>query len=120
MPSAPVAATTFVQQKKAISLQLKAVEQTWLSLQADDQSGQDMILKLGEEITFQASARILMKLGNAGGLDLVLNGKPLGKLGKSGEVLNLIVTPQGVEVKRSEKPKPPDEGIPNSEPQSSN
>ena len=119
-PSAPVTATTPVQEKKAISLQLKAIEETWLSLQADDQSGKEMILKPGEGTTIQASGRILMKLGNAGGLDLVLNGKPLGKSGRSGEVLNLIVTSQGVEVKRPEKPKPPNEGISNSEPQSSN
>jgi len=119
-PSAPVIATPSVQEKKAISLQLKAVEETWLSLLADDQSRKEMILKAGEGITIQASDRILMKLGNAGGLDLVLNGKPLGKFGKSGEVVNLIVTPQGVEVKRPEKPKPPNEGISNSEPQSSN
>jgi len=119
-PSAPVTATTPVQEKKAISLQLKAIEETWLSLQVDDQSGKEMILKPGEGTTIQASGRILMKLGNAGGLDLVLNGKPLGKSGRSGEVLNLIVTSQGVEVKRPEKPKPPNEGISNSEPQSSN
>jgi cytoskeleton protein RodZ len=119
-PSGPVAATTSVQEKKPIALQLKAIEETWLSLQADDQSGKEMILKPGEGMTVQASGRILMKLGNAGGLDLVLNGKPLGKPGKSGEVLTLIVTPQGVEVKRSEKPKPPEEKNSNSEPQSSN
>ncbi len=119
-PSAPVTATTSVPEKKAISLQLNAIEDTWLTLQADDQSGKEMILKPGEGTTFQASGRILMKLGNAGGLDLVLNGKSLGKFGKSGEVLNLIVTPQGVEVKRPERPKPPNEGISKSEPQSSN
>jgi cytoskeleton protein RodZ len=119
-PSAPITATTSVQEKKAISLQLKAIEETWLSLQADDQSGKEMILKPGEGVSIQASNRILMKLGNAGGLDLVLNGKALGKSGRSGEVLNLIVTSQGVEVKRPEKPKPPNEGISNSEPQSSN
>jgi len=119
-PSAPVAATTSVQEKKPIALQLKAIEETWVSLQADDQSGREMILKPGEGTTVQASGRILMKLGNAGGLDLVLNGKPLAKPGRSGEVLTLIVTPQGVEVKRSEKPKPPEEGNSNSEPRSSN
>jgi cytoskeleton protein RodZ len=119
-PSAPVATTTSVQEKKAISLQLKAIEETWVSLQADDQSGKEMILKPGEGITVQASDRILMKLGNAGGLDLVLNGKPLGKFGKSGEVLTLIVTSKGVEAKRPEKPQPPKEEIPNSEPQSLN
>jgi cytoskeletal protein RodZ len=118
-PSAPITATPPIQEKKAISLQLKAIEETWVSLQADDQSGKEMILKPGEGMTIQASSRILMKLGNAGGLDLVLNGKPLGKFGRSGEVLNLIVTSQGVEIKRPEKPKPPNEGISNSEPQSS-
>ena len=119
-PSPAVTATTSVQEKKAISLQLKAVEETWLSLQADDQSGKDMILKPGEGMTVQASGRIVMKLGNAGGLDLVLNGKPLGKPGKSGEVLTLVITLQGAEVKRPEKPKPPEQGIPNSEAQSPN
>jgi cytoskeleton protein RodZ len=119
-PSPPVAVTTSAQEKKPISLQLKAVEETWLSLQADDQPGKEMILKPGEGFSVQASDRILMKLGNAGGLDLALNGKPLGKSGKSGEVLTLIVTSQGVEVKRPEKPKPPKEGISNSERQGSN
>jgi cytoskeleton protein RodZ len=119
-PSAPVAATTSVQEKKPISLQLKAIEETWLSLQADDQSGKEMILKPGEGMTVQASGRILMKLGNAGGLDLVLNGKPLGKSGKSGEVLTLVVTPQGAEVKGPEKPKPPKEENSNPKPQTLN
>jgi cytoskeletal protein RodZ len=119
-PSAPATATPSVQERKAISLQLKTIEETWLSFQADDQSGKEMILKPGEGTTLQASGRILMKLGNAGGLDLVLNGKSLGRLGKSGEVLNLVITPQGVEVKRSERPKPPNEGISNSESQRSN
>jgi cytoskeletal protein RodZ len=119
-PSAPVTAATSVQEKKSIVLQLKAVEETWLSLQTDDQPGKDMILKPGEGMTVQASGRILMKLGNAGGLDLVLNGKPLGKSGRSGEVLTVSITPQGMEVKRSEKASPPKEGNSNSEPQVSN
>ena len=119
-PSSPVTATTSAQGKQPFSLQIKAVEETWLSLQADDQSGKEMILKPGEQFSVQALDRILMKLGNAGGLDLVLNGKPLGKPGRSGEVLTLIVTSQGAEVKRPEKPKPPKEGTSNSGHQSSN
>jgi cytoskeletal protein RodZ len=121
-PPASVTATTAVQEKKALSLQLKAIEETWLSLQADDQSGKEMILKPGEGIAIQASDRILMKLGNAGGLDMALNGKPLGKSGRSGEVVTLIVTSEGVEVKRQEKPKPqpPKEENPDSETQSPN
>ncbi len=106
-PSPPVTATTSVQEKKPFSLQLKAVQETWVSLQVDGQSEKEMTFKPGDGISVQATNRIRMKLGNAGGLDLILNGKPLGKFGKSGEVVALVITPQGVEVKASEKTKSP-------------
>jgi cytoskeleton protein RodZ len=105
-PSAP-AATTSVPEKKLFSLQLKAVEMTWVSLHTDDQPAKEMTFKPGEGLSVQASNRIRMILGNAGGLDLILNGRPLEKFGKSGEVLTLIFTSQGVEVKRHEKPRSP-------------
>jgi hypothetical protein len=66
-----------------------------------------MTFKAGEGISVQASNRIRIIIGNAGGLDLILNGKPLDKFGKPGEVLTLLFTSQGVEVKRSEKPNSP-------------
>jgi len=120
LPSSPVAAKTSLPEKKPLSLQLKAVEETWVNLQVDDQSGKGMVFKPGEGISVQASNRIRMTLGNAGGLDLLLNGKRLEKFGKSGEVLTLIFTSQGIEVKRPEKPKPPKEETSNSKAQSSN
>ena len=102
-------ATTPVVEKKPFSLQIKAVEETWVSLQVDDESAKEMTFKPGEGISVQASNRIRIIIGNAGGLDLVLNGKPLEKFGKPGEVLTLLFTSQGVEVKRPEKPKPAQE-----------
>lgn len=108
-PSSPAASTTSVPEKKPLSLQLKAVEETWVSLEVDSQSGRGMTLKPGEGISIQGSNRIRMILGNAGGLDLTLNGKMLEKFGKSGEVLTLTFTSNGVEVKRPEKPNPPKE-----------
>lgn len=106
-PSSLVTATTSVQEKKALSLQLKAAEETWVSLQVDDQPEREMTFKPGEGSSVQASNRIRMKIGNAGGLDLILNGRPLGKFGQSGEVVALVITSQGVEVKASEKTKSP-------------
>ena len=108
-PSSPVASTTSVPEKKPLSLQLKAVEETWVSLEVDGQSGRGMTLKPGEWIAVQASNRIRMILGNAGGLDLIWNGKILEKFGKSGEVFTLVFTLNGVEVKRPEKPNPSEE-----------
>jgi cytoskeleton protein RodZ len=105
--SSPVPSTTSVPEKKPLSLQIKAAEETWVSLEVDDRSGREMTLKPGEGIFVQASNRIRMILGNAGGLDLILNGKMLEKFGKSREVVTLIFTSNGVEVKRPEKPTPP-------------
>ena len=106
-PSSLVASTTSVPDKKPLSLQLKAVEETWVSLEVDGRFGREMTLKPGENISVQASNRIRMVLGNAGGLDLILNGRMLEKFGKSREVVTLIFTSNGVEVKRQEKPTPP-------------
>jgi hypothetical protein len=46
-------------------------------------------------------------MGNAGGLDIIFRGKSLERFGKSREVVTLIFTPEGVEVKRPEKPIAP-------------
>jgi cytoskeleton protein RodZ len=97
-PSPPAATTTSVQEEKPVSVALRAAEETWVSLQVDDQPEKEMIFKPRDGISIQAANRIRMKLGNAGGVDLILNGKPLGKFGKSGEVVTLVFTPQGVEV----------------------
>ncbi len=96
--SPPVAAAISLQEKKALSLLLRAGEETWVSLQTDDQAEKEMTFKPGDAVSVQASNRIRIKLGNAGGLDLTLNGRPLGKFGKSGEVVTLVITLQGVEV----------------------
>ena len=106
-PSPPAASATSVPEKKPLSLQLKAVEETWVSLEVDGRPGKGMTLKRGEGISIQGSNRIRMILGNAGGLDLIFNGKMLEKFGKSGEVVTLTFTSNGVEVKRPEKPNPP-------------
>jgi cytoskeletal protein RodZ len=106
-PSSSSTAAPSVQEKKPISLQLKAIEKTWVNYQADNQSEEDMIFKPGEGISVLASNQIRIVIGNAGGLDLILNGKVLNKYGMSGDVIKLIITPQGVEVKPLEKPKSP-------------
>ncbi len=108
-PSSPVASTTSAPESKPISLQLKAVEETWISLEVDDQPGKTMTLKTGETFSAQATNRIRMLLGNAGGLEMTWNGKKLEPFGKSGEVVKLLFTSKEVEVKRLEKTNPPKE-----------
>jgi hypothetical protein len=75
----------------------------------DSQPEQDITLQPGEGISYRAMKRIQLIVGNAGGVDMTFNDKRLERFGKSGEVVTLIITPQGVEAKPREKTKPPEE-----------
>jgi len=59
-----------------------------------NQSEKQMTFKPGEGISYQATDRIRILIGNAGGLDLIFNGKPLERFGKSGEVVTVTFTPR--------------------------
>jgi cytoskeleton protein RodZ len=94
---------------KPLSLKLKGVEETWVRIQVDDQPAREMTFKPGDVTSHQAATRIHLMVGNAGGLDVTLNGKLIEKFGKSGEVVTSTITLQGVETKPYEKTKPTNE-----------
>jgi transcriptional regulator with XRE-family HTH domain len=107
LPSPPqMVGTISSPEGQPFSLQLKAVEETWVRIQINGQPQHEMTLRPGESISHQAQKRIYLLVGNAGGLDIIFKGKTLARFGKSGEVVNLIFTPQGVETKRFEQPQP--------------
>jgi hypothetical protein len=93
-------------QEQPFSLQLKAVEETWVRIKIDDQPAYEMSLKPGEVTSHQGLKRIQLLVGNAGGLDIVFKGELLKKTGKSGEVVDLTFTPKGMEAKHYVKPEP--------------
>jgi cytoskeleton protein RodZ len=108
LPSPPpqLPEITIPPQEQPFSLQLKAVEETWVRIKIDDQPEYEMTLKPGEVTSHQGLKRIQLLVGNAGGLDIVFKGEVLKKTGKSGEVVDLAFTPQGMEAKHYVKPKP--------------
>jgi len=107
-PAPPqIAGTTSMPEEQPFNVQLKAVEETWIRVQIDGQPEREMTLKPGETTSHRALTQVRLIVGNAGGLDIVFRGKSLERFGKPGEVLTLIFTPEGVEVKRPEKPKLP-------------
>lgn len=91
---------------ETVSLQLKAVERTWIRFQIDDQAEKEAMLQPGETLNLQETNHVHLLVGNAGGLDLTVNGKKLERFGGSKEVVSLVLTPEGVEVKRKEKTAP--------------
>lgn len=67
-------------------LEAKFIETTWVSVQIDKEKKKSLTFQPGEHAVWKAEKNISLMVGNAGGIDLILNGKPLPPLGKSMQV----------------------------------
>lgn len=70
-------------------LRIVADEEAWIQVQADDGKPQNRILKPGESVQWTLSRSAQLWTGNAGGIRVLWDGKPLKPLGKRGEVLRV-------------------------------
>lgn len=89
-PPAPLATptTASAQEPEGLLLQLKLVEDSWVSLEVDGESVVNDRLRAGDEKTFEARETVNFKtVGNAAGLDITLNGVKVPPLGETGEVV---------------------------------
>ncbi|MBL0712913.1 MAG: DUF4115 domain-containing protein [Desulfosarcina sp.] len=84
----PLKEQTSINKKKYL-LDIKAIEDTWLKIIIDDQDARQLFLKSGEVKQVQAAALFNLLIGNAGGVELMLNGSPVEVSGKSGQVVNI-------------------------------
>ncbi len=76
-----------------LDLSIYAIERTWLRIQTDDSSSWETTMRVGDEIKLRAAERIMLHIGNAGGILLDLNGKRFGPPGAHGQVVsNFILT----------------------------
>ncbi len=100
IPTAQIPEVSSAVEGKPFLIEMKAIEETWVKIQVDGQLQTEALFKPGEGSSYQATNRIELLIGNAGGLDLVYNGRMMERFGKSGEVATLVFTPQGVERKR--------------------
>ena len=78
----------FIDDEEPSDLVVRATEETWIRIQADDKKSFQVLLKPGEKISYQA-ARFNMDIGNAGGVRVQFDGKNIDNLGKSGQVIHL-------------------------------
>lgn len=75
---------------------IKAKEDSWISVTADGRQVSHGILKADKQKFVRAGKQILITTGNAGGLDVSYNGKPVGVIGNESEARTLLFTPTGV------------------------
>jgi cytoskeletal protein RodZ len=93
--AAPVAATARQDEPAAgsrVELALTATEETWISASSDGTPVFSGLLEADQTKTIEGKELAELRVGNAAGLEVRLNGKPLGPLGAHGQVRDLAFT----------------------------
>ncbi len=75
----------------AYVLEARFTDMTWMRIDIDGQEPQEAFFKAGSSYSWQADNQFDIILGNAGGVTLQLNGKPVTIAGKSGQVVKLTL-----------------------------
>jgi RodZ C-terminal domain len=73
-----------------VHMQAKCYATTWIGYIIDNGQPSQIFLFPGDEFSWEWKEKIELKLGNAGGIKVTVNGMPLKPLGKSGEVLSVV------------------------------
>jgi cytoskeletal protein RodZ len=73
-----------------IKLGVNCISRTWIEVTIDNEPPFEVTLFPGEEVSWEGEKRIELKIGNAGGIKITVNGIPLKSFGKTKEVVRLI------------------------------
>ncbi len=86
------------------SLVVQAVEDCWLTFTIDgsvategEVVSREAFLRRGQEMLLSFNKDLTMRLGNAGGIEVILNGKNIGSPGRSGQVKSVTYTSAGMQ-----------------------
>jgi hypothetical protein len=78
-----------------IHLELSATEPSWLSMTSDGKAAYNGMLEATATKTLDSHDRARIRMGNAGAVNVLFNGKSLGALGKRGQVRTIEFTVAG-------------------------
>ena len=79
-----------------LKIEIKAIEAAWVSIYENDKLTFAIVMQPGQTKTIESSGKIRLQLGNAAGVELAVNGKPSGSLGRKGQVRIFEVTAAGL------------------------
>jgi cytoskeleton protein RodZ len=78
------------------SLVIKAHDDSWITITSDGKATPSELMIAGSERTIRGTKQIIVRAGNAGGLDFQLNGERVPVIGESGEVKTVTFGPRGI------------------------
>jgi cytoskeletal protein RodZ len=98
LPSNPKPASTEASSGYKVMLDVLAHEATWLSVSSDGKPVFSGTLRANETKSVGGKEFAKLRVGNAAGIEVRLNGKPVGPLGARGQVLTVLFTPDNFQI----------------------
>ncbi len=77
--------------EKSLLLSIITIETSWIKVIIDGRKPKEYSLKPGDRLEFEAFDDFNLLIGNATGVQLILNDKPIEVLGKRGQVVNIQI-----------------------------
>jgi hypothetical protein len=71
------------------TLEVHAHDTTWLQVITDGSQSHELLMKPGDSAKWVAEHSFSLKIGNAGGINILFNGKDIGNLGEKGQVVKI-------------------------------
>lgn len=91
-----------------MAVQVVASAPTWVSMSANGKQIFSGILEPNQRKLVSGVARAKLVVGNAGGIEILTNGKSIGPIGPPGQVRVVILSPDGPQILRKVKTSQPD------------
>ena len=85
-----------VKPEKVFVVQVKAKEDSWVSIVADGRSIMERVLTAEKQKKIKAGKTLILRTGNAGGIEVTFNGVSLGSLGNENEPRTLTFNAAGL------------------------
>jgi transcriptional regulator with XRE-family HTH domain len=78
-----------------VVLSADVVQRSWVHVEVDGETAFEGQAHVGEVLLYEGEDSVLIRAGNAAGLDATVNGEHIGPLGERGEVVERMFTPDG-------------------------
>jgi cytoskeleton protein RodZ len=104
----PQAGTAAQAAKQPVRVEVTALATTWVRARSDGKYAFSATLDPNQSRTVEARESVELLLGDAAGVSVVLNGKPIGAVGPKGQVRSVQLSSGGFKIVSAKAPAPSD------------
>jgi cytoskeleton protein RodZ len=87
-----------------VHVEITASDSVWIFAKADGKTAFTGTLEANQSRTIDATGEVVLRLGNAAGAQITLNGKPIGQIGAKGQARTIQLTSGGFHIVAPPKP----------------